>query len=44
MDVLIEIAKAILLLAGIALVLIAIPILWMLIFEIATSIDRRMDR
>ncbi len=44
MDFLVEIAKAILAVGVIGLVLIAIPILFMFIFSIATGIDDKMNR
>ncbi len=44
MDFLVEIAKAILAVGVIGLILIAIPILFMFIFSIATGIDERMNR
>ncbi len=44
MDFLAEIAKAILAVGVIGLVLIAIPILFMFIFSIATGIDDKMNR
>ena len=44
MDVLVDIGKAVLALGLLGLVVIAIPILFMFIFMIATGIDQRMDR
>ena len=44
MDIVVEIAKALLALGVIALVALLIPVLFMFIFTIATGIDHRMDR
>lgn len=44
MDALIEVGKAILAIGVIGLLAILIPILFMFIFTIATSIDERMNR
>ncbi|HEX5166535.1 MAG TPA: hypothetical protein VFV93_14120 [Thermomicrobiales bacterium] len=44
MDTLAEIGKAILTLGVIGILVILIPILFMFIFTIATSIDERMSR
>lgn len=44
MDILAEIAKAVLALGLIALVTLLIPILFMFIFTIATGIDEKMNR
>jgi hypothetical protein len=44
MDVVVELAKSAFTLVGLFLVLIAVPILFMFIFGIATGIDDRMNR
>ena len=44
MDALIEIGKALLALALLGLVLVLIPILFMFIFNLATDMDRNLDR
>ena len=44
MDALIEIGKALLTLGLLGLVLVLIPILFMFIFNLATDMDRNLDR
>jgi hypothetical protein len=44
MDILIELGKAVVALGALFLILIAIPILFIFIFEIATGLDDRLSR
>jgi hypothetical protein len=44
MDILIELGKAVMALGALFLILIAIPILFIFIFEIATGLDDRLSR